>query len=377
MQSISEEARQRRAQGLDATATTLAAVEGVAQAAAAEADQPVFRDGCFRQKRKKGKWRLVVPPALPADARIADTHAHLDLLADAPLALAQCALWGVDFVVAMADAYENPGVTFDNLEAWQDAATALLPEVLAATAACMAEEQGGAPVAANDALAFAAAYPRSPVPQLRIALGCHPHNAKDYSDALESDLVARLHDPRVCAIGEVGLDYHYDFSPRPVQREVFCRQIRLAHQTGLPLILHLREAHDEAMALMRQEGFPEAGTLLHCFNLDAAALAPWVDAGCSIAIGGPVTFKKSDDVRRAVALIPSKKLLSETDSPYMTPEPMRGGECGPAHTLFTAAALADVRGCACAAQRSAFFATLHQNALDLLDRKPTPWQQNI
>ncbi|MEG1197560.1 MAG: TatD family hydrolase, partial [Raoultibacter sp.] len=256
MQSISEEARQRRAQGLDATATTLAAVEGVAQAAAAEADQPVFRDGCFRQKRKKGKWRLVVPPALPADARIADTHAHLDLLADAPLALAQCALWGVDFVVAMADAYENPGVTFDNLEAWQDAATALLPEVLAATAACMAEEQGGAPVAANDALAFAAAYPRSPVPQLRIALGCHPHNAKDYSDALESDLVARLHDPRVCAIGEVGLDYHYDFSPRPVQREVFRRQIRLAHQTGLPLILHLREAHDEAMALMRQEGFP-------------------------------------------------------------------------------------------------------------------------
>ncbi|MEG1512524.1 MAG: TatD family hydrolase [Raoultibacter sp.] len=374
MQSISEEARQRRAQGLTgAEVLSGGQLDQPTQPLETSApQQPLFRDACFREKRKKGKLRLVQAPLLPAGAGVADTHAHLDLLEDAPLALAQCAVWGIDFVVAMADAYENPAATSNALTAWRAEAEKLLPEVLASTVEQISIAEGEAA-----ASAFAADHPRSCVPQVRIAVGCHPHNAKDYDDALEVDLLKRLHDPRVCAIGEVGLDYHYDFSPRPVQREVFRRQIRFAHQSGLPLILHLREAHDEAMAIMQQEGFPAAGTLLHCFNLDAATLQPWIDAGCYIAIGGPITFKKSEDLRQAITLIPSKKLLSETDSPYMTPEPMRGRECGPAHTIFTVAALADARGCATEASRAAFFADIHQNALDLLDRKPTAWQQDI
>ncbi|MEG0027102.1 MAG: TatD family hydrolase [Raoultibacter sp.] len=336
-----------------------------------EEERPVFRDACFRMK-KKGKLRFVEPPLFSSEVRIADTHAHLDLLESAPLSLARCAVYGVGFVVAMADISENPALTFDHLDAWYREADVVLPELVAATVACIAEEKGS-----EAAGVFALQHPSSVLPHVRIAIGCHPHNAKDYNDALEADLLARLHDPRVCAIGEVGLDYHYDFSPREVQRAVFRRQIKLAHETGLPLILHLREAHEEALAIMEQEGFPEKGVLLHCFNLDARALKPWVDAGCFIAIGGPVTFKKSDYVREAVSLVARNRLLTETDSPYMTPEPLRGMECGPEHTIFTAAALSDAYGCSDEHARTAFLQDIYQGALDLLDREPTVWQRNI
>ena len=213
------------------------------------------------------------------------------------------------------------------------------------------------------------------MPRIRIATGCHPHNAKHYDDALEAALRERLADPRVCAVGEIGLDYHYDFSPRDDQRQAFRRQVRLAKECGLPVVLHVREAHDEAFSLMQEEGFPEAGTLLHCFNLDWATLEPWVEAGCHVAFGGPLTFKKADEVREAASKVPLDRLLTETDAPYMTPEPMRGMTCGPEHVLFTAERLAEVRGCAPGPERAAFLRQLLANARGLLDRDPTPWQQ--
>ncbi len=213
------------------------------------------------------------------------------------------------------------------------------------------------------------------MPRIRIATGCHPHNAKHYDDALEAALRERLADPRVCAVGEIGLDYHYDFSPRDDQRQAFRRQVRLAKECGLPVVLHVREAHDEAFSLMQEEGFPEAGTLLHCFNLDWATLEPWVEAGCHVAFGGPLTFKKADEVREAASKVPLDRLLTETDAPYMTPEPMRGMMCGPDHVLFTAERLAEVRGCAPGPKRAAFLRQLLANARELLDRDPTPWQQ--
>ena len=157
------------------------------------------------------------------------------------------------------------------------------------------------------------------MPRIRIATGCHPHNAKYFDDGLEADLRARLADPRVCAVGEIGLDFHYDFSPREDQRRAFRRQVRLAKEAGLPVVLHVREAHDEALALMREEGFPEAGTLLHCFNLGWDVLEPWVEEGCYVAFGGPLTFKNADDVRDAASRVPVDRLVTETDAPYMTP----------------------------------------------------------
>lgn len=213
------------------------------------------------------------------------------------------------------------------------------------------------------------------MPRVRFAVGCHPHNAKFYDDDLERALLDRLADPRVSAVGEIGLDYHYDFSPREDQREAFRRQIRVAKQAGLPVVLHIREAHDEAFAILQEEGFPEAGTLLHCFNLDWAELERWVEAGCHVAFGGPVTFKHADEVRDAAARVPEELLLTETDAPYMTPEPLRGVTCGPEHVVFTAEKLCEVRGLAFGEERETFLRRLLANAYALLDREPTPWQR--
>ena len=213
------------------------------------------------------------------------------------------------------------------------------------------------------------------MPRVRIATGCHPHNAKHYDDALEATLRERLADPRVAAVGEIGLDFHYDFSPRDDQRRAFRRQLQVAKECGLPVILHVREAHDEALVIMREEGWPEAGTLLHCFNLDWGTLEPWVEAGCYVAFGGPLTFKKADETREAATQVPLNRLLTETDAPYMTPEPLRGMMCGPEHVVFTAERLAEVCGCAPGVERADFLRTIRGNARDLLDREPTAWQR--
>lgn len=210
-----------------------------------------------------------------------------------------------------------------------------------------------------------------------MAVGCHPHNAKHYDDALEQKLRDALADPQVSAVGEIGLDYHYDLSPREDQRAAFRRQIRLAKEAGLPVVLHVREAHDDAFAILQDEGFPEAGTLLHCFNLDWAELERWVEAGCYVAFGGPLTFKKADEVRDAATHVPEDRLLTETDAPYMTPEPLRGNVCGPEHVIFTAEKLAEVRGFAPGQSydRGAFLDKTLQNAYALLDRPETAWQK--
>lgn len=282
-------------------------------------------------------------------ASVADTHAHLDMLKDPAANLARCACHGVTFVCAMCDPVEDSTTTYDRLEIWRSDAEALLRE-------------GG----------YAESISR--VPRLRVAIGCHPHNAKDYTDEVENVLLQRLRDPRTCALGEVGLDYHYDFSPREVQREVFRRQIRIAHKTGLPLILHMREAHDEGFSILKEEGFPEAGVLLHCCNIDPEALAPWVQADCYVAYGGPLTFKKADEVRAGAQTVPLDRLLTETDSPYMTPEPMRGMTCGPEHTIFTAAKMCDVLMRETPSARDDMLHCLYNNALRVLDHEPTAWQ---
>lgn len=307
--------------------------------------EPVFDDLLFRQKRKHGAYREVAAPVL--EAPVADTHAHLQMLPDPVLSLARCAAHNVAFICTISDVHEDGSTTFDCLDGWRrDAA-----ERVRGLVGCTQE----------------ASLPR--VPQVRIATGCHPHHAKHYDDALETTLRKRATDARVCAIGEIGLDFHYDYSPRDDQRRAFRRQLRVARECGLPVILHVREAHDEALAIMRDEGFPDEGTLLHCFNLDEETLRPWVEAGCFVAFGGPLTFKKADDTREAAAGVPLDRLLTETDAPFMTPEPMRGMTCGPDHVIFTAACMAEVCGRAPGSERAAFLEQLMSNARGLLDRK--------
>ncbi|MEY8562838.1 TatD family hydrolase [Eggerthellaceae bacterium 3-80] len=337
--------------------------------------EPLFDDALFRQKRKKGKYRVVEPPNPALEGFVADTHAHVHLLASPAAALAKAAVYGVDFICDIVDVYEDEPDTFDVVaHALQQARDLVYPFAQTAREAYGASALFAKTNAALDVADALVAQGESPahafvLPEIRFALGCHPHNAKHYDERLEDDLIRRAQDSRVCAIGEIGLDYHYDFSPREDQRRVFRAQIRVARKLGLPVALHLREAHDEAFKIMSEEGFPQAGVLLHCFNLDESTLAPWVEAGCYIAFGGPLTFKSTDEVRTASLRVPLDRLLTETDSPYMTPEPMRGMSCEPAHTIFTAGQMASVRGYAAGQERQAFLTQLYSNAHELLYKR--------
>ena len=139
---------------------------------------------------------------------------------------------------------------------------------------------------------------------MRIAAGLHPHNAKYWGPETEERLRAMLHDKRTSCLGEIGLDYHYDLSPREDQERAFRAQVRIAKEAGLPVMLHIREAHDDALAIMRDEGWPEAGCILHCFTNDWGTLEPWIDAGCSVTFGGALTFNNGDAIRDAAARVP-------------------------------------------------------------------------
>ncbi len=327
-------------------------------------EEPIFQDEYFRRKPKKHgrEWPIVDAPE--TFVPVADTHAHLDMLPDPGLALARAGVHKVGFLEAMVDP-ANDVSTFENLDDWR-----LRGEVLMRHMSTRICGQG-----------------HNSLPKTRIAVGVHPHEAKSFDDAMERKLLELLHDARVSAVGEIGLDYHYDHSPRPAQKDAFRRQVQLAKQAGLPVVLHVREAFDDAFAIMREEGWPCAGTLLHCYTSDAKEVGRWVEAGCYVAFGGAFTFKKLDDVREAAKLVPLDRLLTETDSPFMAPEPFRGTTCEPAHVIFTAERLHDylLRGDAAPAvvyvgdedeARRSFLTQTYENALRLLDRPPTDWQED-
>ena len=292
---------------------------------------PPEHDFGFYQRRKHDAWRAVEPPTPALEAPVADSHAHIHMLPDPAWELERCAANGVDFVCEIVDPSEDGSRPFDELEDWM----------------------AGKPV------------------DVRIATGVHPHNAKLYDEAIEAELLERLRDPRVAALGEIGLDYHYDLSPRDVQRDVFRRQIGLAKEAGLPIVLHLRggedpvqdNAHREAFEILREMDALGPATLLHCCTLPPDELEPWVKAGCYVAYGGAITFKAADGAREGAKLVPEDRLLLETDSPYMAPEPMRGAACTPAHVVFTAAALAEVRGVGPGEERCRFLQQVHANTL--------------
>lgn len=175
-------------------------------------------------------------------------------------------------------------------------------------------------------------------------VGFHPHEARavEASDWAEAEALAR--DPAVVAIGEAGLDYHYDLSPRDVQAEVFRRCIRLAHAAGKPLVVHTREADQDTVRILREEGVPARGAVIHCFTSDAPAAKAYLDLGLYISVAGIVTFKTAGPIREAVKLVPHDRLMVETDCPYLAPIPHRGKRNEPAFVAHTAAKVAEVWG---------------------------------
>jgi TatD DNase family protein len=170
-------------------------------------------------------------------------------------------------------------------------------------------------------------------------VGLHPHDAVEGVDGI----VEMLGEPEVVAVGECGLDYHYDHSPRPVQRDVFAAQIGLAHERSLPLVIHTREAWDDTFAILESEGTP-AHTVFHCFTGGELEARKALEIGASLSFSGIVTFPKADDVRAAAVLCPLDRLLVETDSPYLTPVPHRGQPNRPALVPLVGQAVAAARG---------------------------------
>jgi len=179
---------------------------------------------------------------------------------------------------------------------------------------------------------------------IHATVGVHPHEAASVDDAVIDALAALAARPKVVAIGETGLDYHYEHSPRPAQREAFARFIQLARRLALPIVIHLREADDDAVAVMRAEHASETGGVIHCFSGDAASARRFLDLGFHISFSGIVTFKTADALREAVRIVPADRLLVETDAPFLAPIPYRGRRNEPALVVLTAAVIAEVRG---------------------------------
>lgn len=172
--------------------------------------------------------------------------------------------------------------------------------------------------------------------------GIHPHDAKSWSPAVEAELRAHLASPRMYAVGEIGLDYHYDFSPREVQREVFRREIALSRELGLPIVIHLREAVEDLLSILHEERDGDYDGVVHCFSEDAQAAQALLGLGFHLSVTGNVSFKKLEPLREVLRDVPPERVFIETDSPYMTPEPYRGRRCEPHLVCRVAETLAEV-----------------------------------
>ncbi len=178
------------------------------------------------------------------------------------------------------------------------------------------------------------------------AVGVHPHDAKLFNEAAEARLINLFEQSkRVIAWGEIGLDYHYDHSPREIQREVFRRQLRLARGRNLPVVIHSRDADDDTITILLEElsDYPPAG-VLHCFGGTLAMAQAAIALGFYTSFAGNLTFKKAENLRKVAVELPLDRLLIETDCPYLTPVPFRGKRNEPARVVETAKCLAAILG---------------------------------
>ncbi len=175
-------------------------------------------------------------------------------------------------------------------------------------------------------------------------VGFHPHDAKDITAAMLDELKSQTAHKKVVALGEIGLDYHYDFSPRDAQRDIFKKQIAIAIDAGLPVVVHSREAMAETLEILDGFGADLPPIVVHCFGGTAADAKACIDRGFYISFTGVVTFKNAQGAREAVAAVPVERLMVETDCPYMSPAPMRNQKVNePALMIHTAAKLAEIK----------------------------------
>ena len=184
-------------------------------------------------------------------------------------------------------------------------------------------------------------------PAILATVGVHPHDAAKATRETYRRLADLLKHPKVVALGEIGLDYHYDFSPREVQRDAFIEQMRIAADARKPIVIHTREAWDDTLALIEQHWKPTGlGGIMHCFSGGPSEAERCLALGFHLSFGGIVTFPKALDVQAAARSAPSDRILVETDAPYLAPVPRRGKRNEPAFVVDTARKLAELRGIA-------------------------------
>ena len=207
-----------------------------------------------------------------------------------------------------------------------------------ATALCILAAEDAGEVARAEVV-------RTAWPGVRFATGIHPHHAGLFAGEMDravSTVEASISASQACAIGEIGLDYHYDFAPRDVQQDVFRAQIRVARRLDLPIIIHTREATDDTFAILEEEGGRAIRGVFHCFTGDVATAQRALAIDFYLSYAGILTFPKAGDLRDAARSTPLDRLLSETDAPYLAPVPFRGKRNEPAYVGRVVAALADV-----------------------------------
>ncbi|MBI2861714.1 MAG: TatD family hydrolase [Chloroflexi bacterium] len=192
----------------------------------------------------------------------------------------------------------------------------------------------------REAVASTARYPK-----LLATVGVHPHAATSYTNDVEQALAELAAAPEVVAVGEIGLDYYRDYSPRAAQRQTFERQLGLAERLGLPVVIHTRQAHEDLLAIIRdwRAGDPARRGVMHCYSGPLDAAFELIDLGFYISIAGPITYPNAGRLREVVAAIPLERLLIETDCPALPPVPHRGERNEPVHLPLIAQAIAEVR----------------------------------
>lgn len=323
------------------------------------------------------KHRAIDLPA--ASAPLADTHGHLTVFRkmDPARALARAALAGVRLLVVPLDPTEDATDAPARL-AWLDEQLERAAEQLE-----LAKRHGLTPPRPSG-------YEELPdlLDNVRIVCGVHPYGAADFlgrgkqgpafGEAAHEALAELLAHPRCVGVGEIGIDFGpWNELPEDVQVEAFVEQLRLVHAQEMPVELHIRDAQDDPSAhahqlaaeILGDEGVPQVGCDLHCFTSGPEVLDPFVRLGCHIAFGGAATFARSEEIRAAAALCPSSRILSETDSPYMAPAPLRGRECEPAMVAFSAACVARTRAESGVATVDETYRMLWDNACTLFVRR--------
>jgi TatD DNase family protein len=200
--------------------------------------------------------------------------------------------------------------------------------------------------AGDEVEAAAAARLRTLWPPVKFSVGVHPHVAGKAGTPEEASATVRqaVEAERAVAIGEIGLDYHYDFSPRDVQQRIFEAQVALAMELNLPVIIHTREATDDTFAVLKNTGAGKVRGVFHCFTGDEAMARRALDIGFYVSLSGIVTFPRAEEIRRVAAMVPADRLLIETDAPYLAPVPHRGKRNEPAFVARVAEVIATVRG---------------------------------